>query len=224
MNQWRTVKHGRNRGRVFNAEKGRVIQSRNGMSETVLEHEHNTIADKIATVEEPKFVMSSDVRQMIDMHNNQQFIIWIPPEEFLRIANVQTEHDRTESNVKHGFTEFQLSNPSVLKSLKESYESGKHVTVPQLFVEGLSITPVNGVNKFEISKNTSIYGHEGRNRSLVAMESGVREIPVIVDLEHMKNWYQGYTTYEHVNQEPERQREILNAVGVTHYRLDSARP
>lgn len=92
-----------------------------------------------------------------------------------------------------------------------------------LRLENAVITTDEGRHTKIIDANPNVrvddYAHEGRNRASIAIRLGIELIPAVFDIPPLKNWFQGYQTYDAIWDRPDVEAEILRYLGIYKFKL-----
>lgn len=156
----------------------------------------------------------------LEGYNYQRFLVFIPPEEFLRIAYNQIKNDYI-SKGKSIPTEFDSPNrfprsPNLPK-IKRAIRNFEPIPAPFLIVEDSAVPDITSPHPHRIVPTGKGYvsGHEGRNRSLAATEESITEIPVIIEMVGLKNWNE----FQRIRHDRITMEKVLQNVGINNYRV-----
>lgn len=166
---------------------------------------------------EPKFV-PLDWRWHNAGGSYQYILAWIPPADFLRLSQGYNQY----------ITQFNL-NTSFESSLVNAMRKGLPIEPPFLILKDAVITKEIGRYTKIVRANPKVqvegdnyhgFAHEGRNRSAIAQRLGIKLEPVKFEIPYLKNWFQGYQTYDAIWEKPRIEAQILRYLNVFRYRLD----
>jgi len=153
----------------------------------------------------------------------QSFVVKMRPQDFLDAAYRQVQEDEDEA-IRLGMNvhrmpsryDFAETDPLVGAQLAYNIEHELPIDVPHLFVQDAAETVCTGYElrrescKIKLTGHGRVSEHEGRNRAAVSEALGIKSIPVRIDVQGLKDWYENQKIYK----EPAIQKALLKNIGL----------